>query len=292
MKLGIELPLGLDGEYAGWDAAAAWTRLEGVARTADRLGFDTAWVFDHLGTFVTVRDEPSFEAFATLGALVGVTRRIRLGTLVARAGLRNPALLAKHVASLDVASGGRMELGMGAGGTIGEVLAFGYTVPDLPGRMRILRDDLEILRRMFHDGRATYAGEHASVQDALNNPRGLQLPAVPIVVGGSSPMLMRLAATYAEELNLDGPDPARTAAMLPEVHRVCDEVGRDPASLAVSVHLLPNAIATAGTRRIDLLAAYRDLGVSRVMGMLQDTVASDESLASFAEDARAAGATL
>ena len=246
MKVGVEIPLGLDGEYAGWEPAAAWDRVVGIARAADRLGFDTAWVFDHLGTFGTVRDELSFEAFATLGALIGVTRRIRLGTLVARAGLRNPALLAKHVATLDVASGGRMELGIGAGGTIGEALAFGYAVPDLACRMGILRDDLEVLRRMLRDGRATYTGAHAAVAGALNNPRGLQSPAIPLLVGGNSRMAMRMAATYAEELNLDGPDPARTAQVLPEVRRACEEIGGAQAhAAALNVVALEGRVADA-----------------------------------------------
>lgn len=292
MKVGIVLPQGLEGEFAGWEPAAAWQRVEAVARAADHLGFDSAWVYDHLGTFGTVRDEPSFEAFATLGALVGVTKRVRLGPLVARAGFRNPALLAKHVSSLDVASGGRFELGMGAGGTLGEALAFGYSVPDLPGRMRLLEDDLAILRPLFHDGRATYAGEHASADAAINNPRGLQVPGVPILVGGNSSMAMRLAAIYADELNLDGPDPARTAAMLPEVRRACEEAGRDPSTLAVSVHILPDAVVAAGPARIDLLAAYRESGVGRLMALLRGSVASDEALASFAEDARATCATI
>lgn len=292
MKVGVVIPQGLEGEFAGWEPAAAWRRTEAVARAADNLGFDAAWVYDHLGTFGTVRDEPTFEAFATLGALVGVTERIRLGPLVARAGFRNPALLAKHVASLDVASGGRFELGMGAGGTLGEALAFGYRVPDLAGRMRLLEDDLAILRPLFHHGRATYAGDHASVDDAINNPRGLQLPAIPILIGGNSRMAWRLAARFADEVNLDGTPPARMAEAQATLAALCEEAGRDPATLAVSVHVLPDAVAGAGAVRVDLLAAYRETGVSRLMALVRASVASDEALASFAEDARAVGAVV
>ena len=290
MKVGVVIPQGLEGEFAGWEPARAWSRVAAVARAADALGFESAWVYDHLGTFGTVRDEPTFEAFATLGALVAATRQIRLGPLVARAGFRNPALLAKHASSLDVASGGRFELGMGAGGTMGEATAFGYRVPDLKGRMNLLRDDLEILRRLFHAGRGSYAGEHAQIDGAIDNPRGLQQPAIPIVLGGNSRMLWRLAALYADELNLDGTTPQRTAELLPEIRALCDQVGRDPASLAVSVHVLPDAVANRGAERIDLLAAYRATGIQRVMALLRASAASDEPLAAFAEDARATGA--
>lgn len=288
MKLGIVLPQGLTGEYAGWDPADAWNRTLAVARQAEDLGFQSVWVFDHLGTFGALRDEPTLEAFAVLGALAMATRRVRLGPLVARAGLRSPALLAKHAATLDVISGGRFELGLGAGSTREEALSFGYEFQPVGERLALLRETLEIVGAMFGGGRATYAGERVRVADAINNPRGLQSPRIPIVVGGNGRTTWRLAAQFADELNLDGLSPDATAEALAVIRATCAEVGRDPSSLAVSVHILPANIAEAGSARIRALAAYRALGVSRVIAFVPGSVGGDAALDVLAHDAKAA----
>ncbi len=185
-----------------------------------------------------------------------------------------------------------MELGLGAGGTLGEATAFGFVVPDIRGRMGLLRDDLEVITRLFATGRATYSGDHASVNDAIDNPRGLQEPRIPIVVGGNGRTTWRLAAEFADELNLDGLSPVASAAAIGVLRGLCEERGRDPASLAVSVHVQPDAVAQAGAARAELLASYRVVGVSRVIALVRACVATDEALEAFAEDARAGGATL
>ena len=292
MKLGIVVPQGLTGEYAGWKPAAAWARTLAVARQAENLGFESVWAFDHLGTFGTLRDEPTLEAFAVLGALTSATSRVRLGPLVARAGLRNPALLAKHVSALDVISGGRVELGLGAGSTREEALSFGYEFHPVGERMALLRETLEIVRALFSDGHGTYIGERVRVAEAINNPRGLQAPGIPILVGGNGQTTRRLAAVYADELNLDGPSPAGVREASEAIRATCEAVGRDPATLAVSVYILPADIQASGDGRVRLLDAYRAAGVRRVMALVPGSATGDRALEDLARDARQAGVQL
>ena len=139
------------------------------------------------------------------------TRRARLGHLVLAAAYRNPALTAKAISSVDVLSGGRAVLGIGAGWKKDEWIAYGYGFPDVRTRLAIFRDALEVISRMLAPGRATYHGEHAHVIDAVHEPKGFDGP-VPILIGGNGPeVTWRLAARFADELNLDARMPAQVA---------------------------------------------------------------------------------
>lgn len=288
MRAGIVIPQGLEGQFAGWDPLRAWERALAVAVRAETLGFDSIWVYDHLGTFGAPRDVPTFEAFVVLGALAQATRRVNLGPLVARAGLRNPALLAKMLSSLDVISGGRAELGLGAGSTGEDALAYGY---DLPARQRMqrLRETLEIVTRLLSDGRGTYAGQASRIDDAINNPRGLHAPRVPIIVGGNGPTTLRLAARFADEINLDGLSPSAVVAALPNVRALRLQEGRPPTSLAVSLLVSSADLAPVGEARVDLLAGYCEAGLDRIMLPLLAAASDDDALDLLARDARSAG---
>jgi len=293
MDVGVVLPQGWTGEYDGWEPRRAWERTVAVARQAERLGFESIWVFDHFTTEPEPTDELTFESFTTLAALAAITERVRIGQVVICTGFRNPALTAKMIGTMDVISGGRMELGIGAGWKQDEWLAYGYGFPDTKTRLAILADHLEVISRMLAPGHATYAGTHASVTDAINVPRGLQEPRVPIMVGGNGPnVTWRLAARFADELNLDWLTPDEVRAARTTISARCEEIGRDPATLRISVNIGRHDLAEAGERRAVLLAAHREAGVDRVMGLLQASATDDDALALFAEDARAAGCTL
>jgi alkanesulfonate monooxygenase SsuD/methylene tetrahydromethanopterin reductase-like flavin-dependent oxidoreductase (luciferase family) len=137
---------------------------------------------------------------------------------------------------------------------------------------------------------ATFEGEHSSVKNAINIPKPIQQPRVPIMVGGNGPnVTWRLAARHADELNLDGMGPDEVREALPVIRARCEEIDRDPATLAISVHVWRTSIERTGTERTDLLAGYRELGVSRVMGLLTASATSDEALESLVADGRAAG---
>jgi alkanesulfonate monooxygenase SsuD/methylene tetrahydromethanopterin reductase-like flavin-dependent oxidoreductase (luciferase family) len=221
---------------------------------------------------------------------------VRLGQIVICSPYRNPALTAKMVSTMDVISGGRMELGIGAGWKRDEWLAYGYGFPETKERLAILADHLEVITRMLAPGRtthATYEGTHASVHDAINLPKPIQQPRVPIMVGGNGPnVTWRLAAKQADELNLDGMTPDEVAAALPVIRSRCEEIGRDPDALKVSVHIWWGNAPAAGQERVDVLGEYRDLGVSRVMTLVREAANQDGALVSLAQDARAAGIEL
>jgi F420-dependent oxidoreductase-like protein len=289
MKVGVIVPQGWVGEYNGWNSSEAWARTRDVAWQAESLGFESIWLFDHFHTVPRPTDEITFESFTTLAALATETRRVRLGHVVLCAAYRNAALTAKMVSTLDVISGGRMELGIGAGWKRDEWLAYGYGFPAPPERLGILRDHLAVVRAMMGTGHATYDGEHASVTNAINIPKPLQLPWVPIMVGGNGPnVTWRLAAKYADELNLDGMTPDEVEQALPVIRSRCEEIGRDPDSLNISVHVWHVTLGAAGQGRVQLLRDYAALGVSRVIGLIYDSATSDEALAAFADDARSA----
>jgi F420-dependent oxidoreductase-like protein len=293
MKIGTIVPQGWVGEYDGWDPRDAWQRTTHLAQQAERLGFESVWLFDHFHTVPRPTDEITFESFTSLSALAAVTSRVRLGHVVICTGFRNPALTAKMISTMDSISGGRMDLGIGAGWKRDEWVGYGYGFPETKERLARLADDLEVITRMLDGDRhqhATYEGRYATVSNARNVPKPIQRPRVPIMIGGNGPnVTWRLAAKHADELNLDGMSPSDVAAALPVIRSRCEEIGRDPATLAVSVHLWGEDLVQTGSPRIERLAGYRELGVSRVMGLDRAIAKSDEALDALAEDARAAG---
>jgi F420-dependent oxidoreductase-like protein len=294
MKIGVIVPQGWTGEYEGWNAIDAWAKTSHVARQAEALGFESIWLFDHFHTVPRPTLEITFEAFTSLAALAAETSRVRLGHVVLCAAYRNPALTTKMISTLDAISGGRAELGLGAGWKRDEWLAYGYGFPDAPERLAMLKDQLEIAHAMMADDRASYTGRYQSVTNAINRPRPVQQPHIPIMVGGNGPnVTWRLAAKYADELNVDGMSPDELRDALPTIRARCVEIGRDPASMKVSVHIWWESLeAHSGQPRVEMVEAYRELGVSRLIGLVRSSATSDEALAAWAEDARAGGADL
>lgn len=293
MQVGVVVPQGWLGEFDGWDPIAAWERTVAVALQTERLGFESVWVFDHFQTVPVPRDEITFESFTTLAALGALTSRVRLGHVVICAGFRNPALTAKMISTLDVQTGGRMELGIGAGWKEDEWRAYGYGFPTARERLAALEDQLQILTRMMGPGRATFSGPQAEVIEAINVPKPVQQPRVPIMVGGNGPnVTWRLAARYADGLNLDGLTPDEVSEAIPVILERCREIGREPATLSVSAHLRSEQLESEGAGRVALLQAYAALGVSRVTGMIRAAARSDQALESFAADCRVAGVDL
>lgn len=298
MRIGVVLPQGWFLEYRGREPRAAWAQTVRVAQAADRMGFDSVWLYDHFHTVPLPEDEIVFEPFTALSALAALTERVRIGHIVVCTGFRNPALTAKMISTLDTISGGRAELGIGAGWKREEWLAYGYDFPSTRERLSMLGDHLEIITRMLEGddrARATFRGTYARVQGAINRPKPIQRPRLPIMVGGNGPNITwRLAARYADELNLDGLTPEEVAEVLPIIRARCEEIERDPASLRVSVHTWYESpgVSSPGQQRVDLFAAYRQLGVHRVQSYVDGFADGLEALESFAADVVAAGATL
>ena len=209
MQVGLMTPQGWKGEYDGWSPAEAWTRTIELSEQAEALGFESLWVFDHFHTVPRPTEEITFESFSVLAALAMATERVRLGHMVVCTGFRNPALTAKMSSTLDVISGGRFELGIGAGWKEDEWRAYGYGFPTIGERMAAFGDHLAVITAMFEPGLATYEGENAHVRGAYNVPKGLQSPRIPIIVGGNGARVTAgYAIKYADELNYVflGPD--------------------------------------------------------------------------------------
>jgi alkanesulfonate monooxygenase SsuD/methylene tetrahydromethanopterin reductase-like flavin-dependent oxidoreductase (luciferase family) len=289
VKVGITLPQGCDREFLGLDGPTAWARTVEVARQAESLGFESLWLYDHFQVDPPLIDAPIFEPFVELTGIAAATSRARLGHLVLAAAYRPAGLTAKMLSTLDVISGGRVELGIGAGWKEDEWRAYGYGFPDPPERLAILADHLEIISRMLGPGHATYAGSYASVEDAINEPKSAG-GRIPVLIGGNGPKVTwRLAARFADELNLDAMVPRDVEAALPVIRSRCEEIGRDPSTLRVSVHIWGPADAAAGAARRDRLRDYRDVGVDRVMVQGFGAVSDAGLLERVAEDCAASG---
>jgi F420-dependent oxidoreductase-like protein len=254
MRIGLMALQGWKGEYDGWDAADAWQRTVDLAIQAERLGFESLWVFDHFTTVPEPTDEITFESFSVLAALAMATSRVRLGHMVICTAFRNPGLTAKLASTLDVISGGRFELGIGAGWKQDEWLAYGYGFPPVRERLDMLGDHLEVITRMLAPGRATYSGRYAQVDGAINVPKGIQAH-IPVIVGGNGrDRTAGLAVKHADELDFVFLSPGDTEERMAEVRARCEREGRDPGSLRFSVYALDEDLREPGQARIDLVA--------------------------------------
>jgi len=292
MQVGLMAPQGWKGEYDGWDPATAWARTVELAADAERLGFESLWVFDHFHTVPEPTEEITFEGFSVLTALAMATSRVRLGHMVVCTGFRNPALTAKLSSTIDVISGGRFELGIGAGWKEEEWRAYGYGFPTLAERMGALGDHLEVITRMLGEGRATYDGVFASVRGAINEPKGLQ-PRIPIIVGGNGERRTAgFAVKYADELNFVFIGADEIAERMVSVRERCVAEGRDPDTLRFSLYTRDEAVRSPGQARVDFLAGLAEIGLDRAVCFPARWDPTVEGQASFAEDCRAAGITL
>jgi len=210
----------------------SWGEARAVAEELDQLGFHSAWVCDHVYG-VPVPNLPIFEAWTELAAVAAITSKVELGTLVTPPFFRNPAILAKQVATLDHVSGGRAIVGLGAGWFEAEFRGTGCAFPPLGERMRALEETAVILRRLFGEERVTFEGRHFHVSDAVCEPKPLRR--TPILIGGSGEkVLLRIAAQHADIWNNLAVFQAQLGAKVEALRRRCDEVRRDFAELRVS----------------------------------------------------------
>jgi F420-dependent oxidoreductase-like protein len=292
MKVGLISPQGWKGEYDGWDPAEAWSRTIELAQHAERIGFESLWVFDHFHTVPDPTDEITFESFSQLAALAVATDRVRLGHMVVCTGFRNPALTAKLASTIDVISGGRFELGIGAGWKEEEWLAYGYGFPTTGERLSTLGEHLEVITRMLAPGRATWEGDRVQVRGAINEPRGIQ-ERIPLIVGGNGrKRTAGFAVAHADELNLVFLDPDEVADRMVDVRAKCEQAGRDPESLRFSVYTYDEDFLEPGEARVDLIGRYAGIGVDRIVCFPTKRDPSVEAQTRFAEDCVAAGVRL
>jgi F420-dependent oxidoreductase-like protein len=200
-------------------------------QTAERVGYDTVWLDDHFYGVVTPPSDNSLECWTLMAALARETSTLRFGTLVVCNNYRHPPLLAKMTASLDHISNGRLEFGLGAGWYEQEYRGYGYDFPPIGTRLAQLDEALQVCKLMWTDERASFTGRHYRVADAWCNPKPLQKPYPPIMIGGGGEkVLLRIVATHADRWNFGGSvaDFRRKVAIL-DAH--CRAVGRDPTAI-------------------------------------------------------------
>jgi F420-dependent oxidoreductase-like protein len=232
MKFGIALPQGTLMELAGiTDPVEAYETMTQVALTAEEVGFDSLWLSDAFWP-----GDPSqnlFECWTTVAALARDTRRARIGQMVTYSGLRQPSVLAKMASTVDVMSHGRLTLGIGSGypGLEAQFRAYGYDFPALAVRSRQLREAIQILLAMWTQEEATFEGTYYQIRDAINQPKGVQRPHIPLLIGGNGEQVtLKLVAQYGNACHVFG-DPATMAHKFAVLKQHCEAIGRDYESI-------------------------------------------------------------
>jgi alkanesulfonate monooxygenase SsuD/methylene tetrahydromethanopterin reductase-like flavin-dependent oxidoreductase (luciferase family) len=201
--------------------------MAGVDTVAEN-GFGGLWAPDH---FMLGPHHQEYEVWTLLSALAERTEDVELGPLVGSITYRNPALLAKMATTVDILSEGRLRVGLGAGWHDEEHAAYGFDFPDISTRLEMLDEGIEVLKTMFTEAEPTYRGEHYQIEDAYNEPKPVQDPYPPIVVGGAGPNLLRVAARHADEWNVEISSRARGPPVSFKAEKFDEylaEEGRDP----------------------------------------------------------------
>ncbi len=207
-----------------------------LARLAERLGFEAMFRSDHYRSFAAPPDAGATDAWTVLAGLARETKRIRLGVLVSPATFRHPGSFAKVVTTVDEMSGGRIEVGVGAGWNEPEHSQLGLPFPEIGQRVDLLEDELALLHGVWEEPDGwSFEGKRLTVRQAQFHPKPVQHPHPPIIVGGGgSPRSLRLAARYADEYNATGPDLEQSRDIFVRLDAECRVIGRDPATLTRS----------------------------------------------------------
>ena len=229
LKYGLIVPQGWRMDLVGIaDPVEAYETMTRVAQEAEAEGFDSIWLFDHFHTVPKPTQEVTFECWTSTAALARDTKRVRIGQMVSCNGYRNPALLAKMASTVDVMSHGRLDFGIGAGWYEHEFLAYGYDFPDGPTRLRQLRDAVQIIRAMWSEEEAVFEGKYHQVRGAINQPKGVQKPHIPLLIGGGGEKVTsKLVAQYGDACNIGHLDNEGLARKFDIIKRHCEDVGRD-----------------------------------------------------------------
>jgi F420-dependent oxidoreductase-like protein len=217
-----------------------WDAMLDVWRAGDDIElFESGWTFDHFyPIFNNNPSGPCLEGWVTLTALAQATRRLRLGTLVTGIHYRHPAVLANMAATLDIISGGRLELGIGAGWNEQESGAYGIELGTPKERSDRFEEACEVITALLSQPVTTFKGSYYEITDAYCNPRPVQRPHPPICIGGSGEKrTLRTAARFAQHWNFVGGTPEQFAHARDVLHQHCADVGRDPAEILLSAHV-------------------------------------------------------
>jgi F420-dependent oxidoreductase-like protein len=266
MKIGLQVP---NFTWPGGDASIA-SHLTEIAQTADNAGFYSLWVMDHFFQIPMVGkvDEPMLESYSALSFMAAQTKHVRLGAMVTGVIYRHPGILVKAVSTLDVLSGGRAYLGIGAAWNGQEAQGLGVPFPPLKERFERLEETLQIARQMWSGKVSPYEGKHFHLDQTLNQPQPLTRPHPPILVGGSGEKVtLGLVAKYADACNIFAGDDVKARHLLDVLKTHCDKVGRNydeiEKTCLYSINLSSGNMTTH--QLVDRLRKLCDLGFSHVI---------------------------
>ncbi len=227
--------------------------------------FDAGWTFDHFYPLGAENDQPCLEAWTVTTALAALTNRLRYGVMVLGNTYRHPAVLANMAATLDHVSGGRLELGLGAGWHEEEHAAYGIELPPLKERFDRFDEALEVIHLLLTEPVANFDGAHYRLTDARCEPKPIQKPRPPFVIGGKGERrTLGAAARWADQWNYPGGEPEELARLVGILGERCAEVGRDVGEVEVSIQLRNFDPDKAG----DVAAEYLEAGADHIIFMM------------------------
>lgn len=234
-------------------------------QVADTLGFHGIWDYDHFYGLVDPV-QPTYEGWTMLAGMAALTTNSRVGCLVGSVTYRNPAVLAKIAVTLDHMSDGRLEFGIGAGWHENEHQGYGLDFPRPGARVEMLDEALTVIRRLWTEDTVSHRGRFFTLDEALGNPKPLQSPHPPIVIGGVKPKMLRVVARHADEWNAPGQGAQEWAATSAALDEACGEVGRNPEAIRRSVQLF---LHPQNPEQVDqelaTLPEYRQAGCGHVV---------------------------
>jgi F420-dependent oxidoreductase-like protein len=248
----------------------AYIELEKFWKAADELGFDGIYNYDHfygLGDAEEQWVNPTFEAWTSLAAMAAVTSRARVGCMVSSVTYRAPQMLAKLVATLDHISGGRLDIGLGAGWHQPEHIAYGYDYPSAGTRIAMLEESITIMKSLWTAPKTSFQGEFWKLEDVIAEPKPMQQPYPRIIIGGNGrEKTFRVIAKHADEWNCVGTDPATFRELSEVLDQRCSEIGRDPSTLSRGAQMfLHPANPDQVTESLARIPELRDAGCTHVV---------------------------
>jgi F420-dependent oxidoreductase-like protein len=228
VKFGVFVPQGWRMDLVKIkDPIEKYEAMTRVAQVADKGRWDAIWVYDHFHTVPEPTLEATFECWTITSTLVRDTKRVRVGQMVGCNGYRNPALYAKIASTVDVASHGRLNAGIGAGWYEHEWRAYGYGFPELRERMGMFKEACEIVHKMWTEDYPTFQGKYYTIDRPINEPKGVQKPHIPLWIGGSGERVtLKLVAQFGDACNIGG-DPQTIRHKLGVLREHCDTAGRN-----------------------------------------------------------------
>jgi F420-dependent oxidoreductase-like protein len=257
MRFGAFVPQGWRLDLVGIDQVDHWRAMTEVARKIEALDYESLWVYDHFHTVPVPTQEVTYEAWTLMAALAAVTETVRLGQMCTCNSYRPPSYLAKVATSIDAISGGRVEMGIGAGWYEHEYDGYGYPFPKASVRIGQLREGVEIMQRMWTEDEVTYEGSYYKLDGAICSPKPVQQPHIPFwIAGGGEKLTLNVAARYAQYTNFaQSLEEFTSKSEILAGH--CADVGRDYEEIVRSSNF--NVIIAETEAGVDhKLAEYRE----------------------------------